>query len=196
MCGRYFFTYEAAQEVLGLTDLLDTRSQAVGEGDVHPTDMAWVICADAKKQGLVLASMRWGFPGRQSHIIFNARAESAMEKSLFRDSMLFRRCVIPAGGFYEWNSRKEKVSFTGQEKRILYMAGFYRCFEEVNCFVIITTKANESMRAVHDRMPLILKKEAVKDWILRNDRVEELLTQVPPSLSSYQEYEQQKFEWN
>ncbi len=192
MCGRYYFTYEAAQEALTLADLLDTRSETVGEGDVHPADLAWVVCSDAQKHRLVLASMRWGFPGHErSQVIFNARAETAMEKSLFRDSMLFRRCASPAGGVYEWNPKGEKVSFTGREKKILYLAGFYRCFEEMNCFVILTTEANRSLQGVHDRMPLVLKEEDVKRWILDKERAEILLSQVPPLLSSFQEYEQQ-----
>lgn len=192
MCGRYYFTYEAAQEALTLAELLDTRSETVGEGDVHPSDMAWVMCSDAKKHRLVLASMRWGFPGREhAQVIFNARAETAMEKSLFRDSMLFRRCVIPAGGFYEWNPKGEKVTFSGTEEKILYLAGFYRSFEGVNCFVILTTEANQSLQGVHDRMPLVLKKEDVKSWILEKEKAETLQKQVPPLLSSFQEYEQQ-----
>ena len=61
----------------------------------------------------------------------------------------------------------------------------------MNCFVILTTEANHSLQGVHDRMPLVLKEEDVKRWILDKERAEILLSQAPPLLSSFQEYEQQ-----
>ncbi len=70
------------------------------------------------------------------------------------------------------------------------MAGFCDWFENERRFVILTTDANESMRKVHDRMPLILEKEQLEDWF--DDRkLEELLHQIPVLLKRETEYEQQ-----
>ena len=77
--------------------------------------------------------MSWGF--RQftgSGLIINARAESVIDKPMFRDSILQRRCVIPASWFYEWNRKKEKVTFKQEDSSILFMAGFYQKYEEGN----------------------------------------------------------------
>lgn len=55
---------------------------------------------------------RWGFPGFQNKkLLFNARSETALEKPTFRDSLLHRRCVIPAAWFYEWDPKKQKFEF-------------------------------------------------------------------------------------
>ncbi len=186
--------------------------------DVHPADQAWVVCglgaeggngyAGSRREtagkrweaagsrrksagnGLEIAAMRWGFPGQNGQLIFNARSETAAEKPLFRESLALRRCVIPAGGFYEWNSRKEKVRFTGEEGQPLFLAGFYRRFEEENRFVILTVPANASMAPVHDRMPLVLAPAAAEAWILDGSQTARLLCQVPAPLEASQEYEQ------
>ncbi len=76
---------------------------------------------------------------------------------MFRDSVLHRRCIIPAKHFYEWDSDKNKVTFLRKDKSVLYMAGFYNCFQGEDRFIIITTQANTSVQKVHNRMPLILE---------------------------------------
>ncbi len=90
-------------------------------------------------------------------MIFNARSESVLEKRMFRESTLHRRIVVPAAWFYEWNQRKEKNIFSSKEQPAIFMAGIYNYDQEEERFVILTTAANESMKPVHDRMPLILK---------------------------------------
>ena len=179
--------------------------------DVHPADLAWVACDPAaegrsglagtgreaagsrcrsSRMGLEMVAMRWGFPGREGQVIFNARAETAAEKPLFQDSLALRRCVVPAGGFYEWNSRKEKVRFTGVGEQPLFLAGFYRRFEEENRFVILTVPANASMAPVHDRMPLVLAPEEAAAWVLDGSRTSQFLRKTPEPLEASQEYEQ------
>ena len=102
----------------------------------------------------------------------------------------YHRILIPASGFYEWNRLKEKNIFSRDDTPVLYMAGFCDWFENERRFVIMTTAANESMRKVHDRMPLILEKEQLEDWF--DDRkMEEILHQVPVLLKREAEYEQQ-----
>ncbi len=70
------------------------------------------------------------------------------------------------------------------------MAGIYDVFDNEECFTIVTTAANDSMMPTHDRMPLILEKNQVKDWILDDRRTWELLKQVPVQLEAYQEVQQ------
>lgn len=135
--------------------------------------------------------MRWGFPGYQGKgLLINARAESVLEKPVFRDSILHRRCVIPAAGFYEWNRNKEKSTFYRSDRSVLWMAGCFREYHGELCFVILTTKANESVAGVHERMPLILERQEAEVWI-RDDRdAVELLDKTPCQLEREQEYEQ------
>ena len=112
---------------------------------------------------------------------------------MFRESVLRRRLIIPAAGFYEWNRKKEKVTFTSavKEQPILYMAGFYNRFGEEDRFVILTTGANGSMADVHERMPLLLKHQELEEWLRDDSRLGEFLHKEPHGLKRKMEYEQQ-----
>lgn len=137
--------------------------------------------------------MAWGFPSYQGKgLMINARAETANERPMFRESVKNRRCVVPAKHFYEWDREKNKVTFKSREGDALYMAGMFDHFQGEDRFVIITTEANESMRKVHDRMPLLLEESEVAGW-LRNDKsTEEFLRKKPEELEKEQEFEQVK----
>ncbi|MDY5986416.1 SOS response-associated peptidase [Sporofaciens sp. SGI.106] len=103
--------------------------------------------------------MSWGFPQYQKKgLLINASAETALERKSFRDSVMHRRCIIPAKQFYEWDSDKNKVTFLRENQPVLFMAGFYDRFQDEDHFIILTTQANESVSPVHHRMPLILEK--------------------------------------
>src|SRR5699024_9435651 len=116
-----------------------------------------------------------GYPAPgSSGLVINARAETVLEKKLFQNGIRNHRSVVPAAGFYEWNRNREKYSFR-QGNAALYMAGFEDIFENEHRFVILTTAANASMEPVHDRMPLILEENQIKDWICENSKTEELL---------------------
>ena len=134
---------------------------------------------------MFVADKKWGFPGFDcGKVIFNARSESVLEKKMFRYSVLKRRLIIPASGFYEWNRKKEKVTFTSavEEQPILYMAGFFNKYENEDRFVILTTGANGSMADVHERMPLLLKKQELEEWLRDDKRLEEFLHSEPHGL--------------
>lgn len=193
MCGRYYIDDDMAKEIEKLVRQVD-KSLQMGHlnKDIHPTEIAPVLAAG--RDGMQMIGKQWGFPGIQKKgVIFNARSETVLEKRMFRESIMHRRIVIPAVWFYEWNSRKEKVLFFREDRRILYMAGFYKQYEEEDRFVILTTQANASMKETHDRMPLILEREELEDWIMEDSRTELLLRKRPAALDKKAEYEQQSF---
>ena len=132
----------------------------------------------------------WEWVCLQVGISSLTRKESVMDKPSFRNGILYHRILIPASGFYEWNRLKEKNVFSRYDAPVLYMAGFCDWFENERRFVIMTTAANESMIKVHDRMPLILEKEQLKDWF-DDKKMEQILHQVPVQLKREAEYEQQ-----
>lgn len=176
MCGRFNFTGDALGEFMadGGEDLGRVKT-----GEVRPSELAVVLM-----KGMKPVAMTWGFPHfKGTGVIFNARCETVAEKEMFRSSVLERRCVIPSNGFYEWgeaqtslfstpkrgSAKKTKYLFRlpGEEK--LYMAGFWKSFRdrdgtEKKRFVIITTEANESVRDIHDRMPVVLRPDECKQW--------------------------------
>lgn len=193
MCGRFFVDDETAREIERIVRKVDAQlKKHQGIRDILPMDTATIISAD--NNGLIAKSQKWGFPGYgDQKVIINARSESVLEKRMFQDSILHRRIVIPATGFYEWNAQKEKVTFTAaRDKQTLFLAGFYGFFEGEDRFVILTTGANETMRTVHDRMPLVLEHHEIEEWLLENKKVDGFLKKIPPALQKKQEYEQQK----
>ena len=161
------------------------------EGDVHPGDKATVIIKGSN--GLFAGDMRFGMNGSRNTadtkapaLLINARAESVREKKSFAESVAERRCVIPAKKFYEWDRDKNKAEFSPVKEKSVYLAGIYRDSD----FVIITTAANSSMKPVHDRMPLTLRRDQIESWLTDAEKTDEILSQTPEELSVYREFEQ------
>lgn len=197
MCGRYYVDDEMAREIEKLIRQIDERKrqesiQAVSRiaaGDIHPGKDAPVLFG--KDGSICCGWQHWGFPGFEGKkLIFNARCESALEKSMFRDSILHRRIMIPASWFYEWNPKKEKYTFCRNDRAILFMAGLSRRYEDGEHFVILTTAANASMEPVHDRMPLILEQQEIAEWMFSDAKTEDFLQKTPCLLERKTEYEQ------
>lgn len=197
MCGRYYVDDDTAREIEKLVRQVDEkmRQAAATAGihlqakDIHPSEMAPVIAVE--DSGLCCRWQRWGFPGFQGkQLIFNARSESALEKRMFRESVEQRRIVVPATWFYEWNKNKEKNIFYRKGQPVLYMAGLYNRYQDEDRFVILTTEANDSMRPVHDRMPLVLEREEIQRWLNEDQLVESFLKKTPPLLERRMDFEQ------
>lgn len=194
MCGRYHFSAELLDEIRDLTEQKDWKLElGVLDRDIHPGGTAPVITAAGDQGGSLRACrQKWGYPGPGGKgLVFNARSESVFEKRMFRNSVSQRRAAVPVSWFYEWNKNKEKFTFTKEGSWILFLAGFYGRYEDGDRFVILTTQANASMAPVHSRMPLVLEREQVREWILDSKKTKELLGQEPPRLARDCEYEQQ-----
>lgn len=106
----------------------------------------------------------------------NARAETIFEKPSFKTSVISRRCLIPATGFFEWQHRqKEKIPYFifPRSKKIFSFAGIWDRYlnesgEEIRTFSIITCKANKMMEEIHNskkRMPVILDQGQEHLWL-------------------------------
>ena len=191
MCGRYYVDDETAREIEKLVRDLDRKLQIERTGDVLPAQNATII--KGQEHHLAAEQMRWGFPGfEKGKLLINARAETALERPTFRESVQDRRCIIPARGFYEWNKSKEKFTFERKETPVLFMAGCYNRYEGQERFVILTTDANSSVAPVHNRMPLILEPEELGDWVLDDQATESLLHKTPVLLEQRAEYEQMR----
>lgn len=157
--------------------------------DIRPSELAPVLLAQDGR--LCIEHMLWGFPGFQGKgLVINARAETLLDKKMFRDSALARRCAIPAAHFYEWDSGKNRVEFCPADADTLYMAGLYQYIQGERHFVIITTQANASVRRIHHRMPLILEADELSSWIQKPELLHTILQKTPAPLSKRQTYEQ------
>ena len=163
--------------------------------DVSPTDRAVVI--SQSEGGLIASKMKWGFRDPyHAGLVINARSESAAEKPMFAESVLERRCVIPASGYYEWDRSKSRYRFTRPDGGLVLLAGIFRQeivtdlhrdpgyddkvrikeqqFTEPH-FTILTAPANECMKPVHPRMPVTVDPDEIRKWIMDRGRIDELL---------------------
>lgn len=157
-------------------------------GDLSPTDIAPVL-APNKYGNMAIFPMVWGFTHKATtKPLANCRVETADTKVLWKDSWYRRRCVIPASWYYEWgytvyeddsrsmkehrNTKKAKFAIQTEGSYRTYIAGLYRYEEhsgmQVPMFSILTREAAGTVRDIHDRMPLILDKDNVLNWIRPN----------------------------
>ena len=124
MCGRYQFTAEQCEEIIRIAKEIDERYGAGvwSPGEIRPSNRAPVLVT---QDGEVRPELQtWGYKLPDS-LVINARAETAAEKPMFRDSVADRRCVIPSEGFFEWDKEKRKYYFRLLGEDALYMAGLF-----------------------------------------------------------------------
>lgn len=132
MCGRYYVDDETSQEIEKIVKKLDQRLKIEHGQDIHPSESAVVLTKECRE--VAARQMQWGFPGFQGKgLLINARVEAILDKKTFRDSVLHRRCVIPAHHFYEWSKNKEKYTFQSpKQDATLFMAGCYQIYNGQN----------------------------------------------------------------
>jgi putative SOS response-associated peptidase YedK len=180
MCGRFTQDYTWA-ELFALYQLTGQPAPNLAPSwNVAPTDMAGVVVRPDGAANLY-RPMRWGLLPfwskdlRDGARMINARAETAASKPAFRKAFESRRCLVPAGGFYEWKREgklKQPWYMTRADGAPLTMAGLWETRrdgdgEPLESFTILTTSANGFMSALHDRMPVILEAGDVDVWLDR-----------------------------
>lgn len=187
MCGR-FFVDAKNREIDRLLTMLPEDAPEPKTGEIFPTDNAIVLTSGDKAE-----SMSWGFPKYDGKgVIFNARAETALQKPMFAKSLRARPAAIPASGFYEWHEtdgRKEKFLFTDLKNPLLYLAGFWNFFgsgPNPRHFTILTTAANASMLPYHHRMPVLLDPDEISGW-LDGSNLQKFLEAEPISVKACKE---------
>ena len=101
-------------------------------------------------------------------MIINARSETAAESPMFAESMISRRCLIPATAYFEWEKTGEdkiKQQISPENEDRFYLAGLYRYEEGEPVCVVLTRDASPSVSCIHDRMPVMLSGDAAKAWL-------------------------------
>ncbi len=183
MCGRYVIisTPQAIRALFGYGE----QPNFPPRYNVAPTRPIPVVrLADGKRS---FALMRWGLlpswvkEPKNFPLLINARGESVLEKPAFRNAMRYRRCLIPTDGFYEWQAgeaaaaRKRPYFVRARrndkgEAPPLAFAGLYETWtgpngEELDTAAIITTDANRTLAALHDRMPVFVAPQDFERWL-------------------------------
>ncbi|HQK03922.1 MAG TPA: SOS response-associated peptidase [Anaerolineaceae bacterium] len=181
MCGRFSMAIDSddLQTALALGQMPDDWKRRY---NIAPSQqIAAVRDAETRKVEL----LQWGLvpfwakdPSIGNNLI-NARSESVFEKPSFKYAFRKRRCLILADGFYEWQKSGAQGSrpfyFSLRSGEPFAFAGLWETWqpkdqpgEALTTCAIITTAANETVAPVHERMPVILRKENMWDWLLES----------------------------
>ncbi len=201
MCGRYTIYTD-------LTQLAERFGFDAGEVDFLPSynvaptqSMLTVVRSEGNRAEL----MRWGLiPSWAKNMsigsrMINARAETVAEKPSFRAALMRRRCLVVADGFYEWQKTptgKRPMRIALDDGGPFAFAGLWEVWKSpdsqlIKSCTIITTSANDRLRSIHSRMPVILTPDAEELWLDTNieDAAVQARALVPYPLEDLQAYE-------
>lgn len=190
MCNR--FSFIASKE-----DVEDKFNVSINNNfrpnyNIAPTQHAYVITNENRER---LQYLTWGLipswsrDGRNTGKLINARKETISTQTSFRMPIRQRRCLVLADSFYEWKREgTEKIPYRikMKEQEVMVMAGiwdeWYKDDYALRSFSIVTTPANEEMKEIYDRMPVILKtEEQQKKWLdqINLDTILKMLDPLP-----------------
>lgn len=208
MCGR-FVSASPPGEIARYFDAEAPEAALEPSYNVAPTNDVYVVLADGRTRRVT--PMHWGLVPRWAkdpsvgNRMINARAETLASKGAFKPAFQKRRCLVPADGFYEWKAvpgqkRKQPVYIHRPDGEPLAFAGLWEVWRDpdasteerdagggtLRSCTIITGEPNETVRPVHDRMPVILPRSQWDTWLdpeLQDlDVLGRLLVPAPPSL--------------
>ncbi len=199
MCGRYSLTTPA--DTLAKHFQLTKSPSLSPRFNIAPSQPIAVVRISAPRHERECVQVRWGLipawakdPGIGNKMI-NARAETVAEKLAFRGALARSRCLVPADGYYEW----QREGRMGQRKQPFYIrlrnghpfafAGLWERWAGpdgtiVESCAILTTEPNESLKDIHERMPVILAQADYDQWldpaIRQAQLLQPLLRPYPP----------------
>jgi len=174
MCGRYgFYPGKKFYQRYNIEEMLD-RLESVY--NVAPGRSMPVVVRNSPNKAVL---MRWGLiphwakDPKIGFKLINARAETLTEKPAYRSLLSSKRCLVPASGFYEWQKTGEgsiPFYFRRKDDGLLSFAGLYDSWtdaggKELLSYTIITTEANDVVKPVHERMPVVLSQKDENTWL-------------------------------
>jgi putative SOS response-associated peptidase YedK len=177
MCGR--FTQQASWaevvEFMQPIALLPGETEIDPAYNIAPSQACWTLRPEAA--GLQALRMRWGLlpawakDAKLGYSTFNARAESMAEKPAFRSAFRQRRCLVPASGYYEWQTEgkaKQPFYIHAEGAPLLLFAALWEPAHpqlgELPSVSIVTREAEGAIRSLHHRVPLMLDPEQGVAW--------------------------------
>jgi putative SOS response-associated peptidase YedK len=180
MCGRYTVAFSWA-EVHAFSQPLSLQTPAEDPAPAYnfaPTQRGWTIAASADGGGQ-LRQMRWGLvpawarDPRAGASMINARQETVASKPAFRAAWKVRRCLVPASGYYEWQTLdgvRQPYWIHPAVDPLLMFAGLWERWRQpdgdwLESFAILTGPAPAPIAELHDRAPLVMPPAQLGDWL-------------------------------
>jgi len=192
MCGRFVITSPPAalRQIFGYIE----QPNFPPRHNIAPTQPIPVIIVENGIRHFRL--MRWGLlpawvkdPGKFA-LLFNARAETVLDKPAFKNAMKRRRCLIPADGYYEWQAsegRRRPHFIHGRDGRPIGLAGLAETWigpngEELDTVAIVTAPASADLAVLHHRVPVTIAPDDFDRWLdcRANDAETAMVLLTPP----------------
>lgn len=175
MCGR-FVQKSDLRKIAPLFKAAIVESDVLPRYNIAPRQPIAVVMEKGQRK---IVTMKWGLVPHWAkdeaiaNKLINAKSETVTEKPSFRDSFKKRRCLIIADGFYEWQGAgmtKKPFFICMKDEAPFGMAGLYDVWtnaagEKISTCTIITTEANEIIKPIHHRMPVILDAKNYDVWL-------------------------------
>ncbi|MFM7495111.1 MAG: SOS response-associated peptidase [Acidimicrobiaceae bacterium] len=184
MCGRF-------NSIASGKDFAETYGAEFGgielqpNHNVAPTSKIYVLTQDESRK--VVSTMTWGLvpswskDKSRSASMINARSETLAEKPSFRSLLTKHRCVIPIQGFYEWQvlpsetkkPKKQAHYISRSDGQVMTLAGLWTTWKDTDnsllqSCTIITIEATNKLAEIHHRMPVILERDSIDEWLALN----------------------------
>ncbi len=174
MCGR--FVLHTPPESLAEYFDIDVIPDLAASYNIAPSQSVAAVRVPEQDREMVM--LRWGLlpswakTAKTNYSMINARTETVAEKPAYRTAFRQRRCLIPADGFYEWRQipdGKQPYYIRMRKDGVFAFAGLWERWigpdEKIDSCSIIVTEANDTIRPVHDRMPVIIRPADFDQWL-------------------------------
>ena len=197
MCGRFILT-SPGKDIQDQFEL-QHEPELTPRYNIAPTQMVAVVRFDQETTAKQFEMLKWGlvpFWAKDASIgprLINARCETLGQKPAYRAAFKSRRCLIPTNGFYEWMKEKEKKQpylIRLADESLFAFAGLWEHWKgpdgsTIESCTVITTEANDLVRPIHDRMPVIIPRKDYDSWLnpemLGQETFQSLLQPYPSS---------------
>ncbi len=188
MCGRYDLSDNPA--AIRAKFRVPTVPAYSPNPDLRPTNTAPIVRRSHKSQEREVAMLRWGLvPIWAKELKFgarciNARAETLASTPAFRLAYRKRRCLVPLNAFFEWTGEpghKIKWRIGLKDEPLFALAGLWEWWKDpasqqgVETYTIVTTRANDLLAPIHDRMPVVIAERDYDRWLDADDPATDLL---------------------
>lgn len=188
MCGRYDLSDNPA--AIKAKFKVAVVPDFSANPDLRPTDTAPVVRRSHRSEEREVALLRWGLvPIWAKELKFgvrciNARAETLSSTPAFRLAYRKRRCLVPVNAFFEWSGEpghKVKWRIGLKDESLFALAGLWEWWKDpatdqgVETYTIVTTRANDLLASIHDRMPVVITERDHDRWLNADDPAVDLL---------------------